>query len=75
MKTRKRARGSLNRITSYVESLTGITVENKQRQVKGRRFREYYLGDNPGIRKMLDRPHFLMRDSWIENKREDVKNQ
>lgn len=48
MNARNRAHEPLNKVISYLESLTGITLKNRQRQVQKKRFREYYIADNPG---------------------------
>lgn len=69
---RNRAHEPLNRVVSYIDSLTGITLGNKQRQVKGKRFREYYLADKPGLKYILELNHTMMTDSWIQNRRESL---
>lgn len=70
MNTRNRSQEPINRVISYLESLTGMTLENKQRQLYGKRFREYYIADKPGIEKILKLNHTMMTDRWIESRRE-----
>lgn len=38
MNTRNRAEEPLNRVKSYLESLTGITLDNNKKQIRGERF-------------------------------------
>lgn len=70
MNTRNRAEEPLNRVKTYLESLTGIKMDNVQKQIRGERFRQYYITDKPNIKDMLELNHTMMTDSWIQNRRE-----
>ncbi|CAN0386434.1 unnamed protein product, partial [Ectocarpus sp. 12 AP-2014] len=70
--TRNRAEGPLNRVKSYLESLTGIKMNNVKKQIQGERFRQYDIADNPGVKDILEMNHTMMVDSWIQNRRESL---
>lgn len=56
-----------------MDSLTGMEIQNRKRQIRGKRFREYSIADKKGINKMLKREHSMMSDWWIDPKREDLR--
>lgn len=74
MNVRNRAQTPLNKVVSYLDSLTGMKIDSRKRQTRGKRIREYSIGDKPGIDKLLKREHSMMSERWIETKREYLRN-